>query len=437
VPESTDRTVESILPLLPLLGDRACLLHPRRRPGPGGDGGGDIDCAVARLDLTWPTRLEGGWRLCQCLHYAVQGWAWIIERDGEVLKLDTLDDPSGHGQYGFPTSLALRDPAAGVPPAVEAAYLTSVRLHKDSESVDEWQRIGLLARQHPREYADHLVTVFGRRWAKPLSHLVLAGRVPDASFRVRIVRAHRLRRIVKSTLAVWPLMAAARRIAERLRYPTGLVVLIAGPDGVGKSTLADSLAESCKDLFTRVERWHWRPGILPSPSRIFGGRTDNRRDQPHANRAHGKLGSLTLLTYHWMDFLIGGWVPLSALRRRSGLVLWERGWWDIVVDSRRYRLRVPPRLVHALGRSLAKPDLALVLEAPTEAILMRKTELDGTELLRQTSAWRENLPPGIPSIFLDASAPATSVSHQAREAVVEFLHRRMLARLQLKPFKRR
>ena len=71
--------------ILPLLGDRACVLHPSRPAGTDARDGGDIDCAVARLDLTWPTRLTDGWRLCQCFHYEVGGWFWIVERDGQIL----------------------------------------------------------------------------------------------------------------------------------------------------------------------------------------------------------------------------------------------------------------------------------------------------------------------------------------------------------------
>jgi hypothetical protein len=431
--ESTDRAVESILPLL---GHRACVLHPSRPSGPEGDGGGDIDCAVERLDLKWPTRLTGGWRLCQCFHYEVGGWFWILERDGLILAFDTLDDPSGYGRYGFRTSLALKDPQAGVPSAVEAAYLTSKRLHKGIESVDEWRRIGALARRSPREYVDLLEIIFGRRWSGPLSEAALAGRAPVADFRLRIVMAHKLRQLARRTGAVWPLLAAAGRIVERLRYPTGLVVLIVGPDGAGKSTLADSLEDSCAGLFWRVERWHWRPEILPNPSTMVGVGTDDPSN-PHTGRPHGRLLSLALLAYHFADFFVGGWFKLSVLRTRSGLVLWERGWWDIAVDSRRYRLQVPVKLVRALGRFLARPDFALVLEASPDAILLRKTELDRTELLRQTASWREDPPPGIRSIFLDAGESPTSVSDQAREVVVEFLHRRALARLKFRPFNRR
>jgi hypothetical protein len=50
----------------------------------------------------------------------------------------------------------------------------------------------------------------------------------------------------------------------------------------------------------------------------------------------------------------------------------ERGWQDIAVDARRYRLQISPRLVFAMASLLPVPDLILVLEAPTEVLLDRK-----------------------------------------------------------------
>jgi hypothetical protein len=65
--------------------------------------GGDFDCAVQGLDRLRPMRADKSWRLCQCLRYDLSGWYWVLEREGEVIAIDTLDDPRGIGHYGFPT----------------------------------------------------------------------------------------------------------------------------------------------------------------------------------------------------------------------------------------------------------------------------------------------------------------------------------------------
>ena len=82
--------------LIGMIGERAMLLH-----GPSDEAsdfrlsGSDLDCVVLNMDPLWPLRLPAGWRLCQCLRYDLGGWYWVLERAGEVVALDTIDDPWG------------------------------------------------------------------------------------------------------------------------------------------------------------------------------------------------------------------------------------------------------------------------------------------------------------------------------------------------------
>src|SRR5437870_1540134 len=100
VPEATQTTANSAehFPvsvagsLAALAGRRIFLLNPPPEQSREAVVG-DIDYAVVDLDRLWPLRLMDGWTLCQCLHYDLKGWCWLLERDGRVLALDTLDDP--------------------------------------------------------------------------------------------------------------------------------------------------------------------------------------------------------------------------------------------------------------------------------------------------------------------------------------------------------
>jgi hypothetical protein len=414
--------------VLRLLGEGVAVLNPQRTHHESGEGGGDIDCAVSHLNLSWPLRLTGGWRLCQCLHYDGTAWYWILERGGEVLRLDTLEDPLGVGRYGFPTTLAWDGPDLEASPPARAAYLTVKRLRKGMESPDHWERIAELARASPQDYLSNMKRIFDRRSAERLSTTVLDGAVPDDALRIRSLAGQRLRRMTRGLDGVRLLSLSTRRVVERLTHPTGLVVLVVGPDGAGKSTLVDALLDSCHRLFRRTGRLHWRPGVLPTPASMMG-HSELDVDLPHSKPVHGHLLSLALLAYHWADFAIGGTVRILPLRARSGLVIWERGWWDVAVDPTRYRLQVPSWLVRALGLTLPKPDLALVLEAPAEVILERKSELTAKELERQRDAWKGVLPRGVPRVFLDAQKPPGHVAEEGRESIVRVLEKRAMARL--------
>ena len=86
--------------LAPLIGDRVVILHRPSSPETGELSGSDIDCAVRSIHAQWPLRARG-WRLVQCLHYDLCGWFWVLERAGDVIAFDTIDDPFGLGRDGI------------------------------------------------------------------------------------------------------------------------------------------------------------------------------------------------------------------------------------------------------------------------------------------------------------------------------------------------
>ena len=141
------------------------------------------------------------------------------------------------------------------------------------------------------------------------------------------------------------------------------------------------------------------------------------------------LHTADLARWHRSD--ITGWISCLAagfasrpFKIRSGLIVVERGWWDIAIDPRRYRIAAPTALVRFLGWFLPRPDLVMVLEAPPEVLLARKSEIQRDELMRQTRAWRTVLPRRTKRIYLDAARPRTEVRAAAREAVFSLLTER-------------
>jgi hypothetical protein len=182
-------------------------------------------------------------------------------------------------------------------------------------------------------------------------------------------------------------MWVKRDLVHPERRRGGRIVLVVGPDGSGKTTLAGRLVEELKGRFEGTRRLHWRPSVLPQAGALLG-RTVGNTSTPHAKVPHGRILSMLVLFYYWVDFFVGGWLKTWVLKRRGELVVMERGWQDIGVDARRYRLQVSPKLVFAMARPLPAPDLILVLEAPAAVLLKRKQELSASELERQVGAWR-------------------------------------------------
>lgn len=392
---------------------------------PGLSGGGDIDVVVDGLDPWWPLRLTDS-RLCQSLRYDVTGWYWVMDRGGEIIALDTLVDPLGRGKYAFvpPSGHAANDL---VDPSTRAAYLALKRLRKDDRRPEVWASLASSAASDPGKFRSLLVASLGPA-GRALAETALGGVPPTNHEWRRLRRLQRLHRIRGPAGAARLAVEMLARWLHRISHPTGLTVVIAGADGCGKSSVAPQLVEACRGLFRRELRMHWRPFVLPSPGCLVGSDARNPA-HPHAAPPHGAVTSAVRLCYFFADFLLGELLRVGPARIRTGLVVTERGWWDMVVDPRRYRLGSPNRVTAALGRFMPGPDLLFVLDAPTEVLVSRKQELPAEELERQRRAWLELGIPGAEKVVLDATKPLDQVVADAREAIVAHLERRAVARL--------
>jgi len=190
----------------------------------------------------------------------------------------------------------------------------------------------------------------------------------------------------------------------------GQVVVITGPDGSGKSAVADALATGM--LAPGLARFHHRPGVLPAKTVHDGPVT-----QPHQHRPYSRWQSLAKLAYLFCDFQLGWFLRIRPVVRRGGNVIMERGWWDLLVDQRRYRLDVPPSLIRLLGRLLPRPDLTVVLTGAAASLLARKAELPEPELQRQLDAWSALPAKVLRSVRVDVTPALPEVVREVEEAI--------------------
>ena len=162
----------------------------------------------------------------------------------------------------------------------------------------------------------------------------------------------------------------------------GQFVVLAGPDGSGKSTVASLLSDS---LGAQV--MYWRPGLLPMLARLAGRtQSDTINSNPHGRPIDGWIKALFRSTYYGIDFILGSHLMVGRRIQSGKYVIADRWVYDMVVDPRRYGLK-SAGVLSWLSRFCRRPDLLVVLEADPSVILARKAELPLSEITRQYSDW--------------------------------------------------
>lgn len=167
--------------------------------------------------------------------------------------------------------------------------------------------------------------------------------------------------------------------------PPGLHIAVLGPDGAGKSLLIENVLQQISPLFGAVDTFHWRPGVLPDIGVLLKRRTEERPTivpDPHAKPPHGMISSILRLFYYLCDYWLGFFLKVWPAKARNHLVIFDRYAWDMAVDPRRYRFKLPNTLLSILCSFVPRPDLTLVLVAPAEILLSRKQEIPKDELDR-------------------------------------------------------
>lgn len=190
----------------------------------------------------------------------------------------------------------------------------------------------------------------------------------------------------------------------------GVCVVVAGPDGTGKSTVVEHLVDEV--LAGPVRVLHHRPHLLWTRSRSDGTVTEPHRERPYPAWLSGAK-----LLFLWLDHLLGWLVKVRPWLLAGGNVIVERGWWDLAADPRRYRLQPAPRLVDLLGRLLPRPDVTIVLGGDGATIAARNAELSVEETERQLTMWRGLSASRLRARHVDATRPLDTVFASVRRLV--------------------
>lgn len=210
-----------------------------------------------------------------------------------------------------------------------------------------------------------------------------ASRIPAESSKIR--RAVQLRFLRNHPLlsAKNFLLAMIRRTIAPFMNHVPVVVLL-GPDGVGKSTIISKVLDQLKRNFFVVRKIHWRPQLIPNINDLLRRKkpAEQKTDSFMPRREAGKLGSLRFL-YYYLDYILGYiFIAHRSTFSEMPFILYDRYLYDFFIDPKRYGIKKIRRLFFLI-RFFPKPDLVILLKDSPERILSRKKELAATEIEEQ------------------------------------------------------
>jgi hypothetical protein len=417
--------VERVSGALDEVGVEYVLLHETaNRPD---ESDSDVDLATTRDSLaTLDAVVRSGafGRLLQRFDYDIPWCRFYVVRSDEpgrrYRQLDVACDPWGIGRYGRAIAVALSESqiGSGTPrPSAAAAthYLAVKRAVKLGRAPQRLDDLRWAFDADPSSSSELLERELGN--AGLALARALARGTTDLRDELNGVAREVSRQRRAARMLVRRAVFAGSRVTSRALHPTGFVACLAGPDGAGKSTLADGLETGALGAFRRTTRLHSRPGVLPPPAQLLGRQVSDGTD-PHGRAPSSPIGSAARVAYLWLDYVMGWPSRVAGPRRRSSLVVLERGWLDLSVDPRRYRLAGVDRLTRSLRALLPRADLTLALDLPAERMIARKPELPLPEAEQQRRAWQSlAADPSNHIELLDASKPPAAVLDHALDAI--------------------
>jgi len=412
---------------------RYCVLHsyeglPDELPS-------DLDLAVhprdvAKLPFVFRALADQGYRPVQRVNYAVKGYCFdFIWFEGLSLNSVSVDITYEYRRGGLILTPGEKLVAGRrkrgdfwVPdPKVEFAYLLAKKTFKGGVPAHQENRLKLLVEALGRPEAEKVAgSLFGERLKRQVVEACSRGCAGGL--------LGKLRRYLWWTIAkgdplnpIRCVLADALRLTRRWFQPTGLFVVVLGPDGVGKSTLIDRLTHVLSPPFRGYGVFHWRPMLLWRLKTA----TPMMMTHPHGRPPRPPLFSMLTRIALLLDYWLGYWLVTRPLMARSGLVVFDRYFHDLLVDPIRYLYGGPMWLPRLLARFVTPPELLfLFLDAPEEVILSRKREVPPEELRRQRAAYK-HLKAELPNaVLIHNDQDIDHTIADASRAVIEHLARR-------------
>ena len=415
---------------------RYCVLHswnllPEELPN-------DLDLAVHpqdkhKLFSIFELLRQHGYVCFQCLNHSKNGhffvFFWVERAKVKTAAVDIIFD---HRRSGLVLSTSEKIVAERErhgdfwisSAKAEFAYLLAKKAWKGRASPSQSLRLRQLVEGMGQAEAEGIAgEIFPGKWRKRAVEACLNGSIATDL-------VHARSKFWRTAWSRHPLQltkyfaAEVQRIVERWIHPTGILVAILGPDGVGKSTVISGLIGSLNlGFWGRHRVFHWRPQAL------FRGREIGINTTPHAKASRGTILSMAYLTAFFLDHWYGYLFTVRPLLVRSNFVVFDRYFHDVLVDPRRYRYGGPKWFARFLSNLVPEPELVIHLDADRQLIFSRKAELPPDEIERQRECYHRLRFNRAQKVLVRADIGIATTIVSASNALTEYMRRRLIPRM--------
>lgn len=178
--------------------------------------------------------------------------------------------------------------------------------------------------------------------------------------------------------------------AFHYREPT---LTFSGVDGAGKSTILAKISQLLTEKYRReVVILRHRPSILPILSAWKYGKEEAEKRTvqrlPRTGTNKSNISSLFRFLYYYLDYLFGQGIIFFKYNLRGKMVLYDRYYYDFIVDGKRSNIAISSKWVKVLFRFLMTPQINILLYADPDKILERKQELSHDDIMKLTNGYR-------------------------------------------------
>jgi thymidylate kinase len=309
----------------------------------------------------------------------------------------------------------------------EFIYYLIKRVNKRDFGSAHGARLSYLYSEEPTRGVDMLQRFWSAKSANGLAEMAGTGDwrplVQDVERYRRELRNHSAERFPAN---VFSLGRRASHAMERILQPTGGWVALIGPDGCGKSFVIEAVTDEFAPGFQKIVRFHLRPKSLPARTN-----SDTPVTDPHGKPVRGGLYSMAKMLYLFADYWLGYLNSVRTATVRTRLVVFDRYFYDILVDPKRVLYGGPAWLPKILARLVPRPDLVLLLNASPEVLWSRKQEVPYEEVVRQQREYLTMVREMPDAVVIDAARSRPEVVRQVREAILDYFSKRTRRRLKL------